>query len=222
MIFNKTGRLMRRNFIYKNEKLEIVREYKYLGFLLTPSGEISSGLNDLKDRGIRAAACIRMKMGDSFRKDIHISLKIFKSLVMPILIYLADYWGCLKMPKNNPIEIMQNKFLKQLLGVQTQTTTVGVLLETGEIPMSCYAKKMCIKNWCRIARKKCNNIVQDSYENAVTNNFSWTSRIREELSTIGLFDIFLSAANNTNQVDVTFFKRIVDIFHQTANKGASK
>ena len=53
MIFNKTGRLMRRNFIYKNKKLEIVREYKYLGFLLTPSGEISSGLNDLKDRGVK-------------------------------------------------------------------------------------------------------------------------------------------------------------------------
>ena len=106
---------------------------------MTPSSESSSGLKDLKDRGIRVAASIRMKMGDSFRKNIPITLKIFKSLVMSILLYMADYWGCLKMPKNNPIEIMHNKFIKQLLGVQTQTTTIGILLETWEIPISCYS-----------------------------------------------------------------------------------
>ena len=55
---------------------------------------------------------------------------------------MADFWGCLKIPSNNPIKIFQNKFLKQLLGVQVQTTNVGVLLETGRIPMSIYAKKV--------------------------------------------------------------------------------
>ena len=80
---------------------------------------------------------------------------------------------------------MQNKFLKQLLGVQTQTTTIGVLLETGEIPISCYAKKICIKNLCRIARGRGNNIVQYSYINAVANNFTWPRRIRQELPRSG-------------------------------------
>ena len=40
MIFNKTGKIMRRNFYINGVKLENVRLYKYLGFLLTPSGEI--------------------------------------------------------------------------------------------------------------------------------------------------------------------------------------
>ena len=47
MVFNKTGRLMRRAFHINGIELENVRTYKYLGFLLTPSGEINSGLNDL-------------------------------------------------------------------------------------------------------------------------------------------------------------------------------
>ena len=38
MIFNKTGRLMRRPFFLNGVKLEMVRLYKYLGFVLTPSG----------------------------------------------------------------------------------------------------------------------------------------------------------------------------------------
>ena len=36
VIFNKTGRLMRRSFWYQNEKIEVTREYKYLGFSITP------------------------------------------------------------------------------------------------------------------------------------------------------------------------------------------
>ena len=54
MIFNKTGRFMKRNFVYKNSKIETVKEYKYLGFLLVPSGCVSHGLNDLKCRSSRA------------------------------------------------------------------------------------------------------------------------------------------------------------------------
>ena len=54
MIFNKTGKFMKRNFIYKNSKIETVREYKYLGFLLVPFGSITPGLHDLKSRSNRA------------------------------------------------------------------------------------------------------------------------------------------------------------------------
>ena len=47
MIFNKTGRLIRRSFFINGVEVENGREYKYLGFLVTPSGEINSGLQDL-------------------------------------------------------------------------------------------------------------------------------------------------------------------------------
>ena len=49
MIFNKGGRLMRRSFYLDGVQLENVRSYKYLGFLITPSGEINTGLKDLRD-----------------------------------------------------------------------------------------------------------------------------------------------------------------------------
>ena len=54
MIFNKTGKLLRTPFYYQNKRLENVRNFKYLGFLLTPSGEIKTGLNDLRDRALKA------------------------------------------------------------------------------------------------------------------------------------------------------------------------
>ena len=44
MVFNKTGRSMRRLFYINGVQIKNVRSDKYLGFLITPSGEISSGL----------------------------------------------------------------------------------------------------------------------------------------------------------------------------------
>ena len=64
MIFNKTGRLMTGNFVYKHSKIETVKEYKYLGFLLVPSGCISHGLNDLKSRASKALFKIKNKWGN--------------------------------------------------------------------------------------------------------------------------------------------------------------
>ena len=215
MIFNKTGRLIRRNFKYRGENIPTIREYKYLVFLLTPSGGIVSGLQDLRDRGSKALAHLKSKMGEYFRKHIPTTLKLFDAIVKPILIYMADFWGCLKMPKNNPIEIFQNKFLKQILGVQVQTTNVGVLLETGRIPISIYAKKACVKNWSRIVRKKCNNLVVYSYQNAEKNNLTWFDKIKIEFAEVGLYGFFLKAyRNNILLVENILFKRLVDIFYQ--------
>ena len=70
MIFNKTGRLYRDKITMNGALLENVRVYKYLGFLFTPSGEIKSGLQDLRDRAFRSFQSLKCKMGDSFNRDV--------------------------------------------------------------------------------------------------------------------------------------------------------
>ena len=44
MIFNKSEKFFRRSFKFDNENIFTTNSYKYLGFLVTPSGEINSGL----------------------------------------------------------------------------------------------------------------------------------------------------------------------------------
>ena len=214
MIFNKTGRLIRRNFKYKNTNIETVREYKYLGFVIVPSGSIIPGMIDLKSRGNRAIAKIRSTMGEYFKTKPSIAIKLFNTLVKPVLLYMADLWGCLKMPKNNPIEIVQSKFLKQVLGVQIQTTNVGVLLETGELPILNHAKKLCIKNWARLMRNKGNNVSLISLNDAMEGGLIWVENIKKELFSVGLGNIFWSVKNTTDYIENTYFQRINDIFHQ--------
>ena len=219
MIFNKTGKLIRCNFKYKNMNINTVREYKYLGFMITPSGEITTGLKDLKNRALRAVNILRSKMGEYFRNDVTTTLKLFNAMIRPILLYMSDFWGNLKMPLNNPIEVCHMKFLKQLLGVQVQTTNIRVLLETGEIPISIEAKKISLKNWERIRSKKCNPLLQISYDNALQENLVWLNRIKEELSSIGLGNLYESGDGGIAE---EFLQRQTDIFHQNAFAGINR
>ena len=171
IIFNKSGRNIRRTFYVGKEKLDSTREYKYLGFMVTPSGEITTGLKDLKNRALRALAKLKHKMGTSFRK--HPLITLFRILIEPILLYASDFWGILKMPKNNPIENTFTSFCKQLIGVQKQTSNVGVLLELGQIPLMLLAQKNSIKNWVRIVTQtKCNDLVLNSFYTFVLENLT--------------------------------------------------
>ena len=126
MIFNKTGRLLRTPFSYNNTKLENVNKFKYLGFQLTPSGEIKSGLQDLRDRALKGFLKLKNDMGDSFHMNIKITLHLLDSLIKPIIMYMSDFWGGLKplKAKENPIEKFHYMACKRILGVQKQTTNI--------------------------------------------------------------------------------------------------
>ena len=54
MIFNKTGKFIRRSYPMKNGTIEITKTYNYLGFIFYLSGEILTRLRDLKERATRS------------------------------------------------------------------------------------------------------------------------------------------------------------------------
>ena len=219
MTFNKNGRHIRKSFSYGENKIESTREYKYLGFLITPSGEINSGLKDLKDRALRAFIKIKKKMGALFQQFPLVSLKLFDTLMKPILLYASDFWGILKTPKNNPIENIHYMFCKHLLGVQKQTTNIGVLLELGQIPLMTFAQKMAIKNWERISLKnKANNLVIKSYTFAREENLNWADMIKNKLAETDIIQPW----DGEKEVNEVAFSRLRDIFHNTAFAEISK
>ena len=93
-------------------------------------------------------ACFTFKttLGTLLNRNIQTTLGLLDSLVKPIFLCCSDFGGCIKPPKDNPIE----KFHQTILGVQKQTTNIRVLLELGRIPLQIYSGKVGIKNWERI------------------------------------------------------------------------
>ena len=150
----------------------MAEEYKYLGFLMTPSFSIHRAIADLRNRGLKAYYALKSKLGNLFKADISITLHLFNS-------------GCLKLPKTNPIETMYMKFCKDLLGVQIGTTNTGVLLELGQIPLCIYGKKNCTKNWDRLCRREnANELLLSSCKNDTENG--WITAVQAYLSNIDL------------------------------------
>ena len=211
MVFNKTGRYHRNTYKLGNDVIFATNSYKYLGFIFTPSGEINSGLIDLKDRALRAYYKLKQGLGHFFRLYIITTMFLFNALVKPILLYSSDFWGCLKMPRNNPIENVHLMFCKSLLGVQRQTTNIGVLLEVGEIPISVFAKRQCIKNFHRThILKKGNRMLLLSLENTLISNSTWINGVKSCLNKLGIVEM------NTGLNRKKVFKSMEDIFYQEA------
>ena len=83
--------------------------------------------------------------------DLEVSekLKLFDSMISPILHYSACVWGFHKSPD---IERVHLKFLKQVLKVRQQTTSAAVYGELGRVPLNVIRKTRILKFWFNIIK----------------------------------------------------------------------
>ena len=106
---------------------------------------------------------------------------------------------------------------KQIIGVQKQTTNIGVLLELGRVPMHFYAKKFAIKNWERIKRGKANSILLASYTDSTEENLPWTNGVKSILEKNGMLSFYLNDYSSKPPfISKRLFDRIFDTFHQNS------
>ena len=109
------------------------------------------------------------------------------------------------------------KVLKQILGVQNQTTNVGVLLELGRTPLDIDCIKLGVKNWERIRKGEANNILVSSYIDAMGEQLPLISRIRKNLETNGLLSLFTNEyPDKPPFIAKKLHAVLVDQFHQNA------
>ena len=102
-IFNKTGRHIPCSVPCGDSVINPTREYKYLEFFVTPSGEVNIGIIDLKSRAMYALVQLRRKIGVHFRENIGMSYYLFDTLIKPIRLYCSDFWGILRIRKRTQV-----------------------------------------------------------------------------------------------------------------------
>ena len=103
---------------------------------------------------------------------------------------------------------------KQILGVQKQTTNIGVLLELGRTPLSLSAIKFAIKNWERIRLEQGNKLLVNGYNDS---DISWGTSIRTTLELNGMLSFFNSESSSDYPfIYMKVFQTIYDDFHQTS------
>ena len=116
-------------------------------------------------------------------------MKLFDALISPILFYASEVWG---MDGNgqlekDPAELVQNKFLKWLLGVNKYCNNNACKAETGRFPMRIEAQCKNFKFWLTLTKNE-NNLSQIAYNDIKWNENKalWSKKIKSLLEQIGL------------------------------------
>ena len=170
MIFNNCGKSLKHYlFRYGADELENVKSYKYLGLIMIPYGNFNLARQELKKVALKALYKLRKKMGNHFRENIKLTMNLFDALISFILFYTSKVWeiDCNGQLDKDPAELVQNKFLKWLLGVNKYCNNNACRAETGRFPMRIEAQCSNFKFWLTLTKNE-NKLSQIAY-----NDIKW-------------------------------------------------
>ena len=150
MIFRKGGHIAahERWFINGNV-LEVVNDYKYLGYKFTTKMSSNIAMVELASRGKAAAVQINKMLKRLSYVVPDLYFKIFECQVQPILLYASEVWG---LSKCNVIETVHLYSLKQFMNVHVKTPNVMIYGDTGRYPLSINATMRLAKFWLKVLR----------------------------------------------------------------------
>ena len=123
-------------------------------------------------------------------------MKLFDALISPILFYMSEAWGvdCNGKLEKYPAELVQNKFLKWLLGVNKYCNNNVSRAETGRFPMTIAAQYSNFKFWLTFTKNEY-KLSQIAYNDIKweENKAFWRKKIKSLLEQIWLGDLWMKA-----------------------------
>ena len=117
--------------------------------------------------------------------NIKLFLKLFDSLIKPILLYGSEVWGLEIMKSNNLISKFTNKFYRTLLGVQGNCSTVGTHIELGRHPIDVNIHVSMIKYWFRLVTLPKTRLVSHCYWSLLDKNDPWFNHVKSIINCTG-------------------------------------
>ena len=222
MIFRKGGNLPRNlDFMFKDNKIEIVRKFVYLGITFTTGGSFNETHKTLSGQALKGIFKLNQylyKFTDLSPKHI---LDLFDKLIRPILCYGAQVWGFSNLVQQERIHL---QFCKKLLGVKKSTQNDFVYGELGRVSLKNDIFIMIINYWFKILEsepikyiKYAYNLMRTSVENK-PDCVNWASKLRDLLSNLGFYEVWLNqGVGNKNMFLAEFKQRLNDNFIQNWN-----
>ena len=212
MVFKKGTRPENFDVFYNGIKLTSVSYFTYLGVTLSFNGSFYRAQKALASQALKSLYSLN-SLFDTIPLDISEKIKLFDSMVSPILSYGSEVWGFHISPD---IENVHIKFLKQLLGVNSRTCKNSVYGEFGRYPLLVLRRIKIIKYWLRI--KQCPNSIMYKlmYLKNNNNNYvnTWTQKVQSLLNNLGLG--YMWELRSLDDINInTIIQRIYDNYLQS-------
>ena len=191
MIFSRSGKNNKNlTFKFGGEPIEIVNEFKYLGIVFRNNGRFINAIKFIKTQANKALRCL-IARSRYLELSVEIQLKLFDSLVAPILTYGAEVWG---FESTKMLDQLELKFYKLLLNVRNSTPNYMVYGELGRYPISISIKKRMISYWCNLLISNQSKINKDLYAALLDRpeTCKWLMFLKTIFDSIGKSDVWLN------------------------------
>ena len=162
LIFTKRKRDYDYEFNLYGTNIEIVSSYSYLGILFNYNGNFTIARKKLSEQAQKALYALYRKLRN-ISIPIDLQLKLFDSLIEPILLYSCEIWGFENLAILEKIHL---QFLKRILSVRSSTPSFMVYGETGRYPLEIKIKLRFLNFWVKLLQnedKLCSNMYQLLY-----------------------------------------------------------
>ncbi|MCG8046600.1 MAG: reverse transcriptase family protein, partial [Candidatus Thiodiazotropha endolucinida] len=210
LTFKKGSRIENVDIYYNNERLQNVGKFTYLGVTLSANGKVYQAQKSLAEQGMKALFSIN-GLFDSVNLNVSEKIKIFDAMVSPILSYGSEIWG---FHEALDVERVHLKFLKQIIGVRSQTSNNAVYGETGRVPLAVIRKTRILKYWFKIIKNP-NSLVFKILQNQIADNSrdSWASKVQQLMNDLG-FSYLWNNTDITNLQLASMIERVYDQHYQ--------
>ncbi|KAH0816561.1 hypothetical protein GEV33_006230 [Tenebrio molitor] len=159
MVFRKGGGRRKINeWKWEKNKIEEVKEFKYLGYVMNERNTAAAHVRELVKKANKIIGAVwgigERKFGHDFRRRI----MMFDSLVKSVMMYGAEIWGW---REQEGLEGVQGKYLKWVLGVDRETPGYIVMEETKRDGIRIEAGKRAIRFEERLIERGEGRILQE-------------------------------------------------------------
>ena len=201
MTFNQTGRLIKNSYTLNGEALEQVQSFCYLGFDVKCSGIVKHAMNVLCDKATKALRPLLCAIA-RFNISAKTSIKIFHTLISPIILYNAENWTTLsdKLIRNfnsktifdnttvSKVDVIHRKLLKFILGVSKSCPNLATYGETGEIPLSLKGYRLALNFWHKLNNLPDSSLAKTALLENIELRTNWILTVEKLIGCFNLAD----------------------------------
>ena len=207
-------------------KLDVVNDYNYLGVTFNFNAKFNVAKQSLYQKGCRAMFA-PLKRIKSLSLPPDISLKLFDTLVKPVVLYGAEVWGCENCDIVNKVKL---RFCKYILHAHKSTCSNMVYGELGETPLHIDIKCKIILYWARVINSKENklskmiySLIYKLYEKDLFHS-TWIRSVKNTLDSAGFSGIWTnqSLPKSPDHFNTILKLRLHDQFIQNWSEGITK
>jgi hypothetical protein len=198
------------------------KSYSYLGLKFHNSGKLAYSATDISNKAQKAVFKLKHDLPIPLQQDVKLSMKLFDSMVLPVLSYGCELWGFESTKLQSSTDKLHIKYCKEVLGVSKYASNIAVLGELGRYPLKIIFLSR-ILSFCEHATDpaNCNALLKAALYTQVEYatrlpKTSWIGNLKKCLNYSGLGDVWNSVLNmHVTKINVSqFTQRLKDNYQQ--------